>query len=632
LNACFPEAGKLLLLPVHGDGCVMLKKLKDYIIQFPNNFKFRTKLMFSYSIFIIIPLGLLTFFSYNQVSKTIEKLVLYSAKQNFEQTCSFLDYKIGKIIDITDDIPVNRNLVSILTKPLADYTYPEQIRDSQDLNTQYLTPYQDEDDVYRLRLYVRDSVIYSKEHVNLFSMAEIENVKWYKLLTSRKDKVLWCPPAYFYGESEENVDVVSAARLIHDPSYYNRIIGVFRIDLLEDNLRNIVKKANTTQKGVAYLQNSEEAIVTSSDYNILKTMQADYQYCLNLSKAESYWNETAVNGDRMLIGSRNIHGTDWLMVSVIPYQEILASSVIIRNQMLLLVLILITLAYVFAYYISGSNTKRIRRLIRKMRKAEKGDLELISVRPGKDEIGELMESFNFMIQRIKILIEEQYKSGQEIKSAELKALQAQINPHFLYNTLDLINWTAIKYNVPEISSTVKSLSRFYKLSLSKGRDTVPISDELEHVKLYTDIQNRRFENKIILDIQVEDRILGYNVPKIILQPIVENSILHGILEKDDKAGRITITGALQQDTIILKVSDDGVGMDEEAINDILNAKTDEIYGYGVWNINNRLRLYYGEEAGLLIRSEIGKGTEAEIRIPAVADESSQKGGKKNALL
>jgi two-component system sensor histidine kinase YesM len=267
-----------------------------------------------------------------------------------------------------------------------------------------------------------------------------------------------------------------------------------------------------------------------------------------------------------------------------------------------------------------------------MRKAEKGDLELISVRPGKDEIGELMESFNFMIQRIKILIEEQYKSGQEIKSAELKALQAQINPHFLYNTLDLINWTAIKYNVPEISSTVKSLSRFYKLSLSKGRDTVPISDELEHVKLYTDIQNRRFENKIILDIQVEDRILGYNVPKIILQPIVENSILHGILEKDDKAGRITITGALQQDTIILKVSDDGVGMDEEAINDILNAKTDEIYGYGVWNINNRLRLYYGEEAGLLIRSEIGKGTEAEIRIPAVADESSQEGGKKNALL
>ena len=595
----------------------MIKKIIYFFTQFPNNFKFRTKLMFSYFILIIIPLGLLTFISYNQVSKTIEKLVLYSAKQNFEQTCSFLDYKIGKIIDISDVIPVDRNLITILTKPLENYEYSEQLRDAQDLNTLYLTPYQNADDVYRLKLYVREEVIYSQEHVNLFSMSDIEDSEWYKQLISRKDKILWCLSSDFAGEDDDNNSIVSAARMIRDPNYYNKIIGIFSIDILEDNLKSIIKKANITQKGVAYLQNSNGAIVTSSDYNMMETMEVDLSYGLTLSKEDNIWGETILNGKRLLVGSRNIQGTDWVLVSVIPYEEILSSSITIRNQMLLLLLILSTLAYVIAYYTSGSNTKRINRLIKKMRKAQKGDLEIISVPPGKDEIGELMENFNFMIQKIKILIEDQYKSGQEIKSIELKALQAQINPHFLYNTLDLINWTAVKYNVPEISAVVKSLSKFYKLSLSKGKDIVPISDEIEHVKLYVDIQNRRFENKIRLHIAVDDNILGFCVLKIILQPIVENSILHGILEKDDQAGNITITGKLDNGAIILKVSDDGIGMNEEAIKNILNSTSDENHGYGVWNINNRLKLYYGEEYGLVLKSELGKGTETEIRFPAI---------------
>ena len=221
----------------------MIERLKSFLIQFPNNFRFRTKLMFSYFILIIVPLGLLTFISYNQVSKTIEKLVLYSAKQNFEQTCSFLDYKIGKIIDISDVIPVDRNLITILTKPLENYELSEQLRDAQDLNILYLSPYQKDDDVYRLKLYVREEVIYSQEHVNLFSMKDIEDSEWYKQLISRKDKILWCPSNYFTGENDENGNIVSAARMIRDPNYYNKIIGIFKIDILEDSLKSIVKKA-----------------------------------------------------------------------------------------------------------------------------------------------------------------------------------------------------------------------------------------------------------------------------------------------------------------------------------------------------------------------------------------------------
>lgn len=597
----------------------MIRKLEKKFVQFLNNRKLRTKLMLSYFILIIIPLGLLAFVSYNQVSKTIEGLVLYSAKQNFEQTNSFLEYKISKIIDISDIITVDRNLNNILTKKLEDYEIAEQIKDAQDLNTLYLTPYQKEDDVYRLRLYVRDGVIYSQERINLFSMSDIENSKWYKSLISGKDKILWCPPEYFTGETQDDIRVVSAARIIRDPNYYHRIIGIFRIDMLESTIQSIIKKASITEKGVAYLQNEDGAVVTSSDSGVMEVLKADPSFCTALSKKTNNWGETMLKGKRILVGSKNLLGTDWTLVSVVPYEEILSSSKAIRNQLLMVLGILATLAYALAYYISGSSTKRIGQLIRRMRKAQQGELEVISAPSSKDEIGELVENFNFMIQKMEILIADQYRTGQEIKSAELKALQAQINPHFLYNTLDLINWTAIRNNVYEISSVVQSLAKFYKLSLSKGKDIVSIADEIMHVQLYVDIQNKRFENRILLHIEVKEEVLEYGILKIILQPIVENSILHGILEKKEKAGNITLTGGLEGDTIVLRVKDDGIGMKEEVLESILNnSATQESHGYGVRNINNRIKLHYGNEYGLSYKSEPGKGTEATMRFPAVS--------------
>ncbi|NLV35534.1 MAG: sensor histidine kinase [Clostridiaceae bacterium] len=587
-----------------------------------NNLKFRTKLMISYCIFIIIPLGLMSFFSYNQVSKTIESLVLYSAKQNFEQTYSFLNYKMGKIIDISDIIAVDQNLTEILMKPLENYSYTEQIRDAQDL-TSFVTPFENEEDVYRIRLYVQDSVIYSQELVNLFSMSDIEGSEWYRLLVSGKDKILWCPGYYFASDSNENASVISAARMIRDPNDYSDTIGIFRIDMLESNLKDIVRKANTTQSGVAYLQNSDGLVITSSDQELMKSFDVESSFSQNLAGSADNWQETHREGDRLLVGSKAIIGTDWFLVSIIPYEEILSTGNTIRQQMLVLLVALTTLAYILAFYMSGSNTKRISRLIKKMRKVQEGELEPIKVTPVKDEIGELMETFNYMIHRIKILIEEQYKSGQEIKSVELKALQAQINPHFLYNTLDLINWTAIKHKVPELSSLVQSLSKFYKLSLNKGRDIVPISDEIQHVTLYTDIQNRRFENKIHLSIDVDDDILEYSILKTILQPIAENSIMHGILEKDDQSGNISIRGRLEKNTVILEVQDDGIGIDIETVNDVLNANPKESHGYGVRNINNRLKLHYGQEYGLTYTSKPGKGTEVVIRIPAIKINESE---------
>jgi len=277
-----------------------------------------------------------------------------------------------------------------------------------------------------------------------------------------------------------------------------------------------------------------------------------------------------------------------------------------------------------ALTVSNSVTKRLQKLMNQMEKVEKGDFDNAKILPeNNDEIGKLALSFNYMVDKIAVLMEERYRLGKEIKNLELKALQAQINPHFLYNTLDLINWMSVRANVPEISRIIESLSRFYRLSLSKGEDLVTIKNELEHVKAYVEIQNMRFGDNIKLQINVPEEIHNYVMPKLILQPIVENSIIHGILEKEQEKGTIKIYGKLQEKEINLFIEDNGVGMSEEKIIQILTtSSSNEPHGYGVKNINERLKLYYGADYGLTYKSRPGMGTIAIIRIPAIKKEAT----------
>lgn len=595
----------------------MFKNIYRSTIQLLNNLRLKTKLMLSYFILIIVPLGLLTFFSYNQVAKYIEMQVRYSAEQVFEQTNSFLAYKIEKIINVVDIISLDKNLHEILTKPMDAYTIPDQIRDTDTL-TRYLKSYQKNSDVYSVKLYVDNDLLYTSEGVNLFNTAGSRDSKWFRHLVSNNGEITFSTAAEAGGDDPGAVRTIAVLKGVKDFNDFSKNIGVLRLDILESNIRDIIRKANTTKYGLAYLENGSGEIVAGSNPEIPEGWRFDPGFCEGLSNRSSNWTIIKVGNEDLSIGCKKVEGTDWYLVSIIPYYEIMSSSVNIRNQMLILLVITATLAYMLAYVISSSSTKRIGQLIRRMKKVQNGDLHAIMTSNSKDEIGELAENFNFMLEKIVLLAEEQYKSGQEVKSAELKALQAQINPHFLYNTLDLINWTAKKNNVPEISSIVKSLAGFYKLSLSKGKDIVTIRDEINHISLYIDIQNKRFDGNISLEVDIGDELYDYCIPKIILQPIVENSILHGIMERDDGTGTVTLSGELQNDTVVLKVGDNGVGMDEEKLKSIQDGSMSSITGsYGINNINNRIKLFFGERYGLNFRSVPGEGTEVFIVIPAV---------------
>ncbi len=248
-----------------------------------------------------------------------------------------------------------------------------------------------------------------------------------------------------------------------------------------------------------------------------------------------------------------------------------------------------------------------------MKRVENGNFDTEVKINSADEIGELSRDFNIMIKKINRLMRQNMQDQEQKRKSELKALQAQINPHFLYNTLDSIIWMAEAKKHEEVVEMTSALANLFRLSISKGEQIIPIKKEVEHIKNYLIIQKMRYKDKLDFKIDVNEKIMDYKILKILLQPLVENSIYHGIKNKTGMS-LIQITGEKFEDKILLKVIDDGVGMDKHQIKNIFKkSKTSiEKSGVGVRNVNERIKLYFGNNYGITYESKIGIGTTANI--------------------
>jgi two-component system sensor histidine kinase YesM len=587
------------------------------ILKYLSNLKIKQKFLLSYFLLIILPLALLSGLTSNRVSKMVEEHTTFSTRQAIDQTHSFLSYKLYRIANISDIIRIDKNVSSILVKEAAVYDLYEQVKDMNYLRD-YLSSFEDSNDIYRVKLYVNDNFIYSTENVNLSNISKAKSSSWYSILEEYGTKNFWSPAYYLEDSVSSDSKLLSVAAAIRNPDNYSEHIGFLRVDFQKQAIEDIIKKANAADGSFTYIQNFKDDVIVSSDDNLIEKYKISSFLADKIARADSKLQTLEVNKEKCLVSSSIINNTDWCMVTVVPYSKILSGSRSIRFGLLLLMSIIGAIAYYFAYRFSSSINNRISKLITGMRNMHDGNLDMYIENKSKDEIGQLIEDYNFMISRMSVLIEEQYKSGKEVKSAELKALQAQINPHFLYNTLDMINWMSFKNMNKEISDAVKSLAKFYKLSLNKGKNIISLRDEITHVSLYVQIQNMRYSNRINLEVNIHEDLYEYNIIKITLQPIIENSILHGILAKGTEVGTIIINAKLDNEDLLIQVNDNGPGISEDTINKILSGDIDSKKGsgYGLKNINQRIKLYYGEKYGLSFKSNLDEGTSVIIRIPA----------------
>jgi len=259
----------------------------------------------------------------------------------------------------------------------------------------------------------------------------------------------------------------------------------------------------------------------------------------------------------------------------------------------------------------------------------KNDLQALMTSDNVDEITELGMSFNIMIGKIRELLDSKIKEQKNLKKAELRALQAQINPHFLYNTLDTIIWMAESNKTEQVVEIVSALSKFFRISLSKGRDWITIAEEIERTKSYLTIQKMRYRDILDFDIQVDDRVKENTILKLILQPLVENALYHGIKNKR-QGGTIQVCAKLNNENeVLLVVEDNGIGFTAEKLAQLqkeLETDSDDIRaesGFGIGNVNNRIRLYYGKQYGLSVKSEYNTGTCVTLVIPVKKDDGTE---------
>ena len=308
--------------------------------------------------------------------------------------------------------------------------------------------------------------------------------------------------------------------------------------------------------------------------------------------------------------------TPWHLLYIVNLNAALESIAKIRDFMILLSCGMIALVVLLSNVLSRIMTKRIVSLRDAAVSISEGNLNItLDTDDYCDEISDMQRSFCKMVSRLSDLLDERFQMAINLKNAEIKALQAQINPHFLYNTLDIISWKAIRQKNYDIYHLIKNLAKYYKLSLNQGQDIVPLADELDHIKYYVNIQNERMNHVIQLTIDIDDGLRNPTLPKLTLQPIVENSILHGLMEKDPPGGKISIDALFHDNVVEIRIVDDGVGIGPEKLEGILGEQisSDHHTGYGLSNVRYRLRLTVGGD--LKIESKPDLGTKVTILLP-----------------
>lgn len=408
-------------------------------------------------------------------------------------------------------------------------------------------------------------------------------------------------------------DVVSVVKAFTDP-VTGQCKGVILIDLRLDIIKKITEDIKLGKNGFIYITDANGGIVYAPVNAIVYRIKAEVLDD-NVSSVIK-----KIGQARYQIIHEQSEYTKWKTIGVFSVDETEEEIARIRLIFLGIGLFTLVLAAIAAMFFTSSIAKPLSKLRSLMKQAEAGDLTVQFKSRYNDEIGQLGNSFNNMITEISKLVDLVYIEQKSKREAELKTLQAQIKPHFLYNTLDTIHWMAAAHGAGDIEEVVGALANLFRIGLSKGKEMITVGEELEHIKSYLIIQKARYEDKLDYAVEYDEDILRYSVIKLLLQPLVENAIYHGINAKRG-GGKIIIIAKKKNNQLYFSVTDNGMGISPAKIQEInemlLKKKSSDNMGYGVFNVNERIRLVFGDEYGVVFHSVYGEGTTVEIWHPLI---------------
>ncbi len=596
---------------------------KIHMILSPRSF--RIKVIFISIICLLIP-ATMTLFIYNYLTKdTIKEQALSNANRELTIANEYVQKLLEDMMYITNFIQVDAEMNTLLkrkTKNISQKTR-EQVYQSF-LDDSKINKTIDNITLLGGKSYVTILLKNGKSYTN-YSSSEYEptdlfHEKWFKHLNLTKGyESVWIgsEPTMFKSEKKLNPYQVSVARTLRDEN--SNIYGYVIVTTMENKISQIFENMSGHEEMV--LLDSSNHIISNKDHSKIGKL---FRYRDQL-KENNYSNIFQISKKNYLIAEHKISFTGWKLVSVIPYKQATNKVNSIFNKVIIVQIIFFAIFLVLMAYLLRTITKPISRLGNVADIVQQGNLSIRSRIRSKDEIGRLSESFDLMLDRINEKIQEITATEKRKRKAELDMLQAQINPHFLFNVLNSIRMKVLVKGDKESANMISSLSKLLRMTISKDKETITFHEEIQIVLDFISIMNMRQKEKVNVELAIHEDSNSIMIPRFILQPIIENSIIHGL---NQSAGTIKVNTDWKENEVTIVVEDDGQGMTEDALEHlkrklILSNDTDYsiiknkkgFSSLGLSNVYERMFMTFGQDFKMEIKSEIGKGTQVILSIP-----------------
>lgn len=602
-------------------------------IFFSRKVKIQPKLICFFIIVAIIPLLLSSSMSYKETSSAIHNKISTFSQQLMNQISDNVDRELMRLendsIEIEFSSLVQETLMNI--ENMSDWEVEKVQLSLQEALVKKFSTLHDVSDVLIYTNSNKKMVAYGDKGGFAINYREDFINGYLDLLDSAEGTPVWI------SANEENEErLVAFATSSEQMNKSNcillgraivslensDIIGRLIIRTNEKHFSKIYQDLSIGSGTDIFLIDSDGIVVSSRDKKIPVTKPFKDSTLIKQILAH---NSTGINtfdmvmeGDTYLIAYSYVPRAEWFVVSTIPYSYLNSEATRIGQKLLWLSLICLLMSIILSYIFSSSVSLPLKSLVKAMNKVKKGNLDIELSDNSRDEIGEVTGNFKSMVTEIKVLMEDiKYKENQK-KIAEIKTLQAQINPHFLSNALNTVKWLANAQKADNIETLVASIIQLLHVSMGKGGDFITVREELEYIKSYIKIQEYSYFDKFEVVFAIEEEILEYKILKFILQPIVENAIIHGIGQTNQK-GLISVKAYKYEEELVFIITDNGTGIGREKIESILktNGAKSSFSGIGIYNVNERIKLNFGEEYGLNIESMEGLYTSVEVRLPII---------------
>lgn len=542
--------------------------------------------------------GCIGAFSY----RTISTQAMDARAQLAHFTAASIAKRMQECLRLTDLILSQDLVKDAISRTASGEAYPlaEQIQDAKDISA-FTQTLESTSSVVRVRILLCGQALYSNELVTFFPMdgelrahlAQLRAQGQYYTISEGEFP-------YIFQKTQR---VVSFTRPSVSTEDFQTIEGGVAIDI-------------ATEEILSYMRNmlvSPEDAVTLYDAAGTPILRVGNEKLAQLASPGGTLDAWHGAAEKVLFYETRLPAEQWLLSYRVQAAALYSPATELLRTIVLVLAAALLVALLMTITTSTAQSRRLLALAHAMDRVRNGDMDVRVEEGGKNEMGIMEHSFNYLADSLQRTLDARVEAGKQMVQLEMRLLQSQIKPHFLYNTLGLICWRLTKKGDLEGARYVQALAQFYRIGLNQGNALIALEQELRHVQLYVEIQNFRLDGAIALQITLPQELKDIRVPGNMLQPLVENSIVAGILEKPGGRGSVQISCAQEGKDLTILISDDGVGVDIAMVESVLNQRSDS--HYGIWNVNRRLRLIYGERAGLAYSINAAGGVDVLVRIP-----------------